>query len=303
MGSRAAMPTLLLVTNHFHNESEVQQFCLHVASRRTPVNWDVSIAISDNSDSMQCEPVWARATLFRPQRNLGYFGGCAFALEAWKRRFRRTPDMIGVVNTDLTFADDLFEVLLSSSFASPVGVVAPDIRLPDGTAQNPFAVERPSARKVAMMRAVFGSRWLTRGWMTLHGAKRKIKRMLGAPDERPDEARTIYAPHGAAVFLLRPFFENDGALDFGAFMYGEEFYVAEQARRLGLSVWYEPRCRIVHDAHTVIGAMPSEQTRQWKSDSFEYLWTTYFSPLAAANEAPTDRRSAAARQRGRGIAA
>lgn len=270
--------TLLLVANHFKNAPEVRSFVDHVAGLPLMPGWDLKIVISDNSDSWPEVELPPCATIVRPRKNLGYLGGCAYAYEQWLAQHGSVPEWVGVVNTDLELDRDCLRNLLASALPDRTAIVAPAVRLPDGTRQNPYLRTRPTAARMLLMRFVFRMAWLSWLWTLMHELFRRVRpasRVHGNPPRGP-----IYAPHGSIMMFTREFFAKGGRLQFGSFMFGEELHAAEQARRLGLVVLYEPACRVLHMAHAVVGRMPSAMNRAWRAQSSDFIWSTYFRPSA-----------------------
>ena len=91
-----------------------------------------------------------------------------------------------------------------------------------------------------------------------------------------NEPRDIYAAHGSMFGLSRTFFERGGRIGYESFLYGEEIHIAEQSRRLGLRVRFEPSLVVRHEAKAVTGQQHVSQRRRWKYDSMRYLFQTYF---------------------------
>lgn len=275
--------TLLLVASHYHNADEVRAFVTHAFDIPLPAGWNLSIVISDNSSSWNGPDPHPRATIVRPRRNLGYLGGCAYAFDWWCTVYGGPPPWLGVVNTDLEFDHDAFTTLLGGVLPEPLGVVAPAVRLPDGTHQNPYLLQRPRAAHILLMRAIYRAPWLTWIWTQAHHVARHVRPRSRATAVRRRER--IYAPHGSAMFIRRRFFDCGGTLQFGSFMFGEEVHIAEQARRAGLTVLYEPACRVLHKANAVLGKLPSSMNRAWRAESVDYLWSQYFGPFPRRDDA------------------
>lgn len=269
----AADRTILLVANHYKNAEEVRTFTEHVAGLSLPSGWTLRIAICDNSDSWVGEVPHGCATVLRPGKNLGYYGGCAHALTEWRAETGHLPAWIGAVNTDLELDANFFRTLVET-IGPDIAVVAPAVQLPDGSHQNPYLRRRPSNARMLWMRAVFRTGSLAWAWSLGHEILRRTRPQTRKRGVRRREI--IYAPHGSIVMFRREFFMAGGHLEFGGFMYGEELHVAEQARRLGLAVLYEPAISVLHNAHSVVGKLPSAMTRRWCADSMDFIWSTYF---------------------------
>jgi GT2 family glycosyltransferase len=254
------LKTLLFTLAHYENSEDVRRFLAHIRTLAVPDGWTIDVAVTDNSGGAPPE-----SHPFTAPRNLGYLGGCAFALE----RYGRIPEWVAIVNPDLEFAPDALVHLLPRQLDDDVAIVAPSILLGGTTPQNPFFTRRPPRWRMAAYRVVFRSRILTR----LLDMLSLMKRRRAVMDDVP---RDIYAAHGSAMFLRRRFFERGATLAFDGFMFGEEIHLAEQARLRGLRVRYLPSVVAVHRGGTSTGRVTSEQRRRWHRDSADVLWRDYF---------------------------
>ena len=95
--------------------------------------------------------------------------------------------------------------------------------------------------------------------------------------EEVRKSSTIYAPHGSCVIFGRCFFEKGGTLDFPAFLFAEEMFVAEQIRLMGGQVLYAPNMVVVHNEHVSTGPLPYTLLASYQQQSYEYLWSQFFS--------------------------
>lgn len=92
-----------------------------------------------------------------------------------------------------------------------------------------------------------------------------------------ERTRKIYAPFGAFIVFHRRYFEAGGHLNYGSFLFGEEIFVAETARRLGMAIVYDSRLRLCHREHGAMLNVPSRQIARYAAQSARYLARTYFS--------------------------
>lgn len=270
---RDSRRAITFVVNHFHNADEVAAFANHLAQLRLPDGWALRLVVTDNSRSWSNlkMPPWAR--VLRPPENLGYYGGCEFG-RLWDLREHGAPDWTVACNTDLELACDFLERLIEHQDDEGVGVVGPRITMLDGTEQSPILHRRPSRFGLQLRRYAFKTA-LSYQLLRMTSAWRAARRRR-VSDGRHLRGGHTYAVHGSIIAFRRSFFDAGGTLAFDGFMYGEEIHVAEQARRLGLKVLYQPQCRVMHRAHSTVGTLGSRVVRRWIAQSYDVLWSRYF---------------------------
>ena len=89
-------------------------------------------------------------------------------------------------------------------------------------------------------------------------------------------AQAIYAPHGACMVFSRLYFDAGGSLDYPCFLYGEEFYVAETARQLGLAIRVDPSLRITHHEHSTTGLLAPASMAHHVHNSLGFVLSQYY---------------------------
>ncbi|HUP45467.1 MAG TPA: methyltransferase domain-containing protein [Thermoanaerobaculia bacterium] len=266
------MSTVLFITVHYRNAADVKRFVENIKAIRMPSGWRSAIVVVDNSGEAQ---QGEGAALLRAPSNLGYLGGAAFGLERWIEENNTTPDWVAVVNPDVEFQADAFEVLAAADPGDDIVAVAPTVMLRGEMPQNPFFRTRPSRFRMWLYTVIFRSAMLTKLFDFLLVAKR---RRGGRGATAPEE---IYAAHGSVILLRRSFFARGGSLQYRGFMYGEEIHVAEQARAAGGRILYLPDMRAAHRGSSATGGVTSWQRRLWHLQSARVLWNEYFRPMDA----------------------
>lgn len=215
--------------------------------------------------------------------NLGYFGGARYGLSLYLAE-NPLPDWVIISNVDLLLEGPrLLERLAQLGSIPDLGAVAPRIRSAlTGIDQNPYMRVRPSALRMHMYK------WLFRSWIILNiyeglaALFRKIRggiNRLYPESSHPLSQETIYAPHGSFLIFSRYYFERGGDLDFPEFLFGEEIYIAENMRRLGLRVAYEPSLRVTHQEHHSTKLLKSRRVAKYLAYSAAYCADTFFPNL------------------------
>jgi hypothetical protein len=128
---------------------------------------------------------------------------------------------------------------------------------------------------------VFNTPGLCWAYQAAAGLKLKVKSWLRPPRPlatamAPAGPELIYAPQGSMMIFHRDFFARGGRLNYQVFLFGEEIFIAEQARALNLAVWYRPELVARHWEHIETGLFPSRRMRGWIAEASRHLADTYW---------------------------
>jgi len=221
-----------------------------------------------------------RVDLIEPRANLGYFGGAEHGLTEYLK-LSPLPEWVVVSNPDITFPTrTFFERLQIWYSASQPSIVAPTIRSGlSGTDQNPYLRRRPSRARMHFYKWVFRFRLLGSGYQRLSLAKLTLQRVIEARRRtgvRNRSPERIYAPHGSFLVFHRSYFEAGGTLRHGTFLFGEEIFVAETARQLGLAVIHDPRLVVEHRQNTPYKILSDPKLAAYARDAADFVAGEYF---------------------------
>lgn len=275
--------SILLICVNYHTEKPLKRFLqsIRVLDR---ANCDLRVTIVDNGSTEggfdflnQGDFDGLRVNVVMSPDNLGYFGGASYGLQSSiDETF--SPEWTIVGNCDLEILDSkLFSVLRNYVQDPNLGLVAPSIiSTTSGKDSNPFFVDPPALNRFKLWRLIFSNYYTAIFWELCSTVKIGLWQMLSRfkPDSQPLE-KTIYAPHGSCFIFNRNYFQRGGTFNYECFLFGEEFFVAEEARRLGLNVRYDPQIRIVHHEHSITGEIASRQKIKYIREAQQY-WYDYF---------------------------
>ena len=229
----------------------------------------------------------------KPERNLGYFGGARLGLDKYLET-NAPPDWVVVSNVDIEFRDEgFFHRLERHEYDGHIGIVAPSIWSDRCRRDiNPKMTERPSRPRMRFYRYLFANYYLANLYLLASRAKMIVDRhaetMLSLFNKStkvsvdPDsgtgcsEVRTIYAPHGSCMVFSRRYFAAGGSLDYPQFLFNEEVFVAETARRLGLRIVYDPRLKVRDYEHASTGIIRAREVAAYAAASAKYVFEEYF---------------------------
>lgn len=263
------MTTIVFALVHYRNTTAVRSAVARVRALQVPTDWVVDVIVADNSSDA---PRDIGATTVSDGTNRGYLGGAALAFDHWAATHGHAPDWFVLFNPDAEPRADALLALAGVAIADDVAIVAPGVLLGGVTPQNPFMATRPSRARMRMYTIAFRSALLTRILDVMLDLKRRQARLATAVRA----PQSIYAAHGSAVFIRSAFFERGGTLAYRGFMFGEEIHLAEQVRRLGMTVLFVPAVEVVHDGGSTTRRVDSTSRREWHRDSADILWEDYF---------------------------
>lgn len=278
---------ILVICVNYCNNDLTSAFVKHVVS--LPSTADVRIAVVDNSaeneeSALKALQSLARAAVYHPNTNLGYLGGADWGRVRFLEETGRAPEWTIVCNPDIELADDrFFDQLLALGEVDPEPppeILAPNIILAETPRsgepihQNPYMSRRPpsfavrASSTLARFPVLYALYDYLSTWRILTGVEQRRRVSPGA---------CIYAPFGAFFVFHRSFFDHGGDLSNGPFLFGEEIFVAETARDLGLRIRYEPGLTVIHRQQLRRRSFATRcQQAKLTRDSLRFLVDRYF---------------------------
>jgi GT2 family glycosyltransferase len=269
----------------YNSNAEVFRF---VESIRRCFGQEAEVILVDNSenhpDSLFLEKILGIdfITYIKSETNLGYFHGANFGLKHFSESNPMFPPWIIVCNVDIIFEIPFLPEKLALYENMPdLGVIAPAILSGKWrTDLNPFLMSRIPIQKLHFYRAIYSNVLLQNGYVLLHYLKRIVKMFFHLITDQKKTIRDIpgkiYAPHGSCVILNKRYFEGGGTLDHISFLFGEEIFLGETAKRLGQNVLYVPEIQIRHFEHSSIGSFISSKINKFYRQSIKDIIAAYY---------------------------
>lgn len=294
--------TILTICINYQNDEETSTFVRGLLRQEGDLAQTVMVV--DNTMPPRADGLLRRMSeedericILYPERNLGYFGGAAWALRTYASQ-SGLPEWTIVCNTDMHLGQrDFLSNLSKLHSVSTHAVVAPAIFSELSRRDlNPHMKTRPSRLRMRSYKLLFRYYPIASSYHALAFAKafllRKYRSLCsivaaritsGAEDDlKTLQPQEIYAPHGSFIAFSRRYFESGGNLDHGAFLSGEELFVAETARRLGLRVVYDPRLMVIHCEHATFARYTSRQLLTFLREATDYITDTFFREVTTA---------------------
>lgn len=251
------------------------------AAATAPECINLSVHVFDNSEYSGAdreklarsfeEVMRGQGQLHWSERNAGYFGGLWLAQ---RLAIEGSSDVVIYSNPDIMLDKDFFTRLELLSYQG--GILAPAIvSQQDGFDQNPKYLARLPRAKLERLQKIYNSRL---GFLAFTSLARVKERLMGSKARNSTKVATgtaIYAPHGATfVFADVDFFCT--LPHYPVFLFGEELFVAEEARRCGITVRYCPELIVSDQRSQSIAQLPSESFRQFMLSSVGYILQQYY---------------------------
>lgn len=280
-------PHIVFITVQYNNPSDTERLVRSLWQLDDSEN--CSLIVVDNSrekpDSILDSP-WPLKTL-RPNANLYYWGGAAYALEWLESQNESWPAWVVVCNNDIIIEDSAFIRTIRTLDPRKYPIVAPRITsLTTGKEQNPILGSPPGLLKRLKWRTYDLNYRVARTLLALHVGATRLLGRLSNGRQRPNQAqlpREIYAPHGACVIFSSAFFRRGGALDTTVPLFAEELTVASSAEKLGLAVSYQPDLQVFHREHSTTGIDLTPEKYEMERSARRHYYRILRSDSSVAN--------------------
>jgi GT2 family glycosyltransferase len=265
-------PKAVLVLVNYFGEPELNAFIHnHLLSESESLE-RVYIVNNGSHDTTVLDTLAGRyqwIKIIHPGKNVGYLPAAHLAWADYTNETGVAPSFFILSNYDLEpeAVGWLQRLLLWASNQQP-DVFAPQIvAMPSGKKINPFYRKRLSAAHLRRLIIVtqFYPLYVIYQW--LHLLKRKV------PAENTHE---LYALHGSFLGFSRSFFDKHGSIDYPCTLYGEELFIAEQSRALGLRMAYRREEHLFHHEHISTGSIKNKKHMRMLHQSLKFIFNTYY---------------------------
>jgi len=257
----------------YNNEPEVVSFAGQIEHLASKSEHDIAVCVADNIGNFDAEKLNHLAVscdVVKPKRNLGYLGGCGYALQRYLAN-NALPDWILVSNTDLELPNDFLDII--EKVPAHTGQLSPAVQKRNGHSQNPHILNRPGTLYYLKQRAIHLNSFIGALYIWLSGRARP--KATPALDKNQHGDMEIYCAHGSVFFLSKEFFLRGGEIKNGPFLYGEEIYIGEQLYDFGLTSLCRRQFLVLHDAHSTSKWVSLRSKSRLFRASFKLLHSKY----------------------------
>lgn len=256
------MKNVHLVTVNYKQEQYLTRM---LQSMSIPSNVKLSIVVVDNSGELSAEKMPESVRLVGRGINEGYIKGLSLGFRSLRAS---SDDIVIFCNPDLEFKHDFFKVLIENENEVTNAIIAPSIVDSTGTNQNPNMLCKPGFLRRVLFDIEFSSYYC---FIALRMLKSKLRKAITKKTVTYDEKQDIYLPHGSCMVAKYGFIKSNRILEHEVFLWGEEVFIANSARRAGGKVVFLPSLRVFHDLNSstkfIVGR---ERYNIWKSSYAKY---------------------------------
>ena len=206
------------------------------------------------------------------QTNNGYFPGCLKGLNHSLMKGNEYDAMF-VSNVDLKVSDNFFaefsRVILN--YSSSPAIIAPSIySIYEDKDRNPKVLTRFTVKQMKKYLFLYAIPYLNYFYKKTFYKNKKNKVSI------VDSSSTIYAPHGSFIIFIggRKFWSR--FLEYPIFLFGEEIYVGEEARKKDIPIYYCPTLKVIDSDHASTGKENELFIRKHNFKAISYLFERYW---------------------------
>lgn len=224
------MPDLSVVLVTHGGADELNTTLQRVVSLTHTIGYELIVVDNAGDDDIAAVARAYGARVLRPERNLGFAGGCNLGLREARGRYAC------LLNPDVRPADDALGALAGWLDGHPeAGGVAPVLLLPSGSPQ-PYSYGDAPSPAYLMRRLIERARG------------RQLHPWAGG------EPRPVDWAAATCLVVRLPLARQVGPLDEQFFLYWEDVDWGVRFRAAGHPIWLLPNIRVIHVGGTSVGA-------------------------------------------------
>ena len=262
MDNQPVNPMILFILVNYYQDEEILRFISQELMTLTSAGEKDFKVMVVNNGSRQPERLsqailaWPEADVVHPHANLGYLGAARYGLQQLENTGKRLPELVILCNTDMIFPDrNLVKTMIERLGSLDFAVAGPSVLSSrfNHHDQNPFMEERISKKRLLFLRFVFSLYPVYYLYQLLAVCKAFLK-ADGNRAGGKQAVKEVYAVHGSFLIMRNKFlYRIRQDLAQAPFLFGEEIFLAELARKYGMSVIFDNNLQVIHQEHATTG--------------------------------------------------
>lgn len=209
--------------------------------------------------------------VYNPNANLGYINGMIFGYRKYLDNHEE-PKYIIMSNTDIIYPDASFlRTLLDKDYDEDVWCIGPSVFVPErGSFDNPVCETRRSKRDIQRIITILKTPLI--GPLYIIASKIKGNYVRRAEEE----SHEVYEVHGCFFIITKDLGREFIRKPFGALLYSEEDYVAENVYKRRKKTLYDADLKVYHDEHSVTGKLDYRKIANYIIESERVILRDYY---------------------------
>lgn len=257
----------------YNNADEVCKYIEKLNNRDDIRSLEIALVVNSASDADRrvLETItYAYVHIYYAEKNLGYLNGLAWGFMQYVSQHEE-PKWVVMSNTDLIYSKDFFSHLDCDSFDRQVGCIGPSVYAKYcDSYDNPVCDVRRSIKQINRYIRIFSNPVVG----PLYDWGSSIKRQYIRKKE--PESHYTYEVHGCCFILSAEIASIISQNRYGAFMYSEETFIAEEVLKNGKCTYYDKSLRVEHLEHSVTKLLGHKKIAKYIAESMEYIKDQFY---------------------------
>lgn len=264
---------ILLLAINYNAEEALMDYLSSVGKSLGEVNnISLKIIIADNSNiplELSCFSEALDIHYVFTGKNMGYLGAVSYAIK--KEQIVLTEyDYFIISNVDIMMDVSFFKVFSTLSIDSHVAWIANGIwSNEEKRDRNPKILERYTKKRLNIILLLY--KYPILGWIYMNTLYRRK-----SSNVEFCQGTEIYAGHGSFMILTKNFISKYEEIVYPIFLFGEEIYLAELIKNIGMKVCYYPQLRVFDNEHVSTSKMKKKFYYKCNREAIEYLIKTFY---------------------------
>lgn len=272
------MTEILVCCINYNNSEEVLEYAKEISLQNNSEK--VLLIITDNSTdknekinlSNGIEKINLNIIILDPNSNIGYLNGMFLGVKKYYELNKRYPKWTIFSNSDIKFRmNNFIESLINKKYLEDYWCIAPSVFSSETKSyQNPHYKKRIELSNIE--RVLFFTKYhiLFNLYSFLSSLKSKNKKKY------EEKSQCVYAAHGCFFILKDDYFKSLKKLEYGAFLYSEEAFIAETILKEKKKIYYDNNLKVTHTEHSTTSLIGNKNRAKFINESLNYIKKEFY---------------------------
>lgn len=209
--------------------------------------------------------------------NVGYFKAALHIVNKIRSKGIVKYKYICITNVDLCMDKTFFATIINKKYDEKIAWIAPSIfSYHENKDKNPATLHRRSLFKMEILKLLYRIPIIYMIYLKMIYKKKKRKKIQ-------DDLLQIYAGHGSFIILTKLFLQKISNFKFPLFLYGEELFLAENIRLIGMKVYYDKTIKIYDYEHISTKYISKRNIAKYNIIALNYIIKEFYKKNGIGN--------------------